>query len=149
MTYALLAVPLLPVLYLALLSVISKKPDTLGVKDGKLAPAPPTPNCVSTLATDEGHRIAPFTFTGTPEEALERLQTIVRAMPRAQIATVDGMYMHAEFTTQLFRYVDDVEFLIDPETKTVHFRSASRAGHYDFGVNRQRMEEIRREFEKK
>jgi uncharacterized protein (DUF1499 family) len=36
-----------------------------------------------------------------------------------------------------------VEFLLDDEAKTVHFRSASRTGHGDFGVNRRRMEDIR------
>ncbi len=33
--------------------------------------------------------------------------------------------------------------LFDDATKTVHFRSASRSGYSDLGVNRRRMEEIR------
>ena len=55
----------------------------------------------------------------------------------------DESYLHYEFTSLLLRFVDDVEFLFDDETKTVHFRSASRTGYGDFGVNRKRMEEIR------
>jgi uncharacterized protein (DUF1499 family) len=39
--------------------------------------------------------------------------------------------------------VDDVEFVFDDESKTIHFRSASRIGYGDYGVNRDRMEAIR------
>jgi uncharacterized protein (DUF1499 family) len=42
--------------------------------------------------------------------------------------------------------VDDVHFLFDDAAKEIHFRSASRLGRSDFGVNRKRMEEIRRGF---
>jgi uncharacterized protein (DUF1499 family) len=35
-----------------------------------------------------------------------------------------------------------VEFLIDPDGKLIHFRSASRTGYSDMGVNRKRMTEI-------
>jgi uncharacterized protein (DUF1499 family) len=45
--------------------------------------------------------------------------------------------------------VDDVEFWFDAAAKTIHFRSASRSGYYDFGVNRKRMEELRRKLEGK
>ena len=56
----------------------------------------------------------------------------------------DETYLHVEFTSRIFRFVDDVEFVFEDETKTIHFRSASRTGYSDFGVNRNRMEEIRR-----
>jgi len=39
-----------------------------------------------------------------------------------------------------------VEFFLDDATQTIHFRSASRLGYSDLGVNRKRMEEIRRRF---
>jgi uncharacterized protein (DUF1499 family) len=55
----------------------------------------------------------------------------------------DDTYLHYEFTSLLLRFVDDVEFLFDDETRTIHFRSASRTGYGDFGVNRSRMEDIR------
>jgi uncharacterized protein (DUF1499 family) len=42
--------------------------------------------------------------------------------------------------------VDDVEFVFDEGAKQIHFRSASRLGRKDFGVNRKRMEEIRAAF---
>lgn len=55
----------------------------------------------------------------------------------------EDLYLHYEFTSLLLRFVDDVEFLFDEEAKTIHFRSASRVGYGDLGVNRRRMEDIR------
>jgi uncharacterized protein (DUF1499 family) len=134
------------VVVLALFSVLSRRPNNLGVVDGRLAPCPPTPNCVCTQATDEEHRIEPFRYEGDPAEALARLKKVVASQPRVQVVTENDTYLHAEFTSLLFRYVDDVEFLLDRDAKVIHFRSASRAGRSDFGVNRGRMEAIRQAF---
>jgi uncharacterized protein (DUF1499 family) len=59
---------------------------------------------------------------------------------------VKGHYVHANFTSIFFRFVDDVEFCIDDELRIIHVRSSSRAGHFDFGVNRRRIERIRAKF---
>lgn len=133
------------ILILALFSLMARKPANLGVTDGKLAPCPPTPNCVCTQAADPGHRIEPITFTGSSTKARDRLKTVLAGFPRVRIVTEMDNYLHAEFTSLLFRFVDDVEFLIEPGG-TIHFRSASRAGRSDLGVNRARMEAIRRAF---
>ncbi len=109
-----------------------------------LAPCPSSPNCVSTLATDDGHAIAPFRYRKARAEAKEVLKDAIRSMPRTKLVEEEDAYLHYEFTSLLLRFVDDVEFVLDDETKTIHFRSASRTGYGDFGVNRQRMEEIRR-----
>jgi uncharacterized protein (DUF1499 family) len=68
-------------------------------------------------------------------------------LPRTKLVQEDDGYLHYEFTSLLLRFVDDVEFLFDDETKTIHFRSASRTGYGDFGVNRRRMEDIRSRIE--
>jgi len=75
---------------------------------------------------------------------MEVLKSAIGTLPRTRLVEQDGLYLHYEFTSLLLRFVDDVEFLFDSETKTVHFRSASRVGYGDFGVNRRRMEDIRR-----
>jgi uncharacterized protein (DUF1499 family) len=98
---------------------------------------------VSTHATDEGHAIAPFRYRKSRAEAKEALKDIVRTLSRTKLVEEDESYLHYEFTSLLLRFVDDVEFLFDDETKTIHFRSASRTGYGDLGVNRKRMEEIR------
>jgi uncharacterized protein (DUF1499 family) len=139
----------LPVVVLAMLSFFSRKPENLGVVNGRLADCPATPNCVCSQCSDPEHRMEPFRFTGSPEEAMEQVKVVIGATPRSTIVTADGRYMHVEVTSRLFRFVDDVEFLIEPDTKTIQFRSASRVGRSDLGVNRQRMEGIRQKFEEK
>jgi len=118
-------------------------PANLGVKDGKLAPCPATPNCVSSLSSDQEHGIAPLPFTGSATEAMARLKNIIARMKRSGIIVETGTYIHAEYRSALFRFVDDVEFLIDDNGKVIHVRSASRLGRSDFGVNRKRIEDIR------
>ena len=149
MLFIVLVVACLPVISLAMLSFFSRKPDNLGVVNRRLADCPATPNCVCTQCDDPERRMKPLRFTGTPEEAMERLKVIVAAMPRSKVVTANQRYIHAEFTSRLFRFVDDVEFRIEPDSKTVHFRSASRVGRSDLGVNRQRMTEIGRKFDEK
>lgn len=108
-----------------------------------LSSCPSSPNCVSTQAQDESHAIAPFRYQKTKAEAKEALKAIIRSLPRTKLVEEDDTYLHYEFTSLLLRFVDDVEFLFDDEAKTIHFRSASRTGYGDLGVNRRRMEEIR------
>ena len=111
-----------------------------------LPPCPSTPNCVSTQATSAVHAIAPISYRGSAEEAMTRIAAIVGSMPRATIVERTPRSMRVEFRTRLFRFVDDVQFEIDETKKTVEFRSASRVGRSDLGVNRKRMEAIRAAF---
>src|SRR5512147_2768168 len=108
-----------------------------------LPPCPSSPNCVSTQATDDGHAIAPLRYKKPRAEAKEALKAAIATLPRVKLVEEDESYLHYEFTSLLLRFVDDVEFLFDDETKTIHFRSASRTGYGDLGVNRRRMEKIR------
>lgn len=137
-----IAVVLLPIVGLVMLSLTSRRPDNLGIHNGQLAACPPTPNCVSTTATRESQRMDPIPFDGTADEARARLLEILTAQPRTKIVTEQPTYLHAECTTAIFRFVDDIEFLIDEEQHVIHFRSASRTGHSDLGENRRRMEQI-------
>jgi len=109
----------------------------------QLTPCPSSPNCVSTQAQDEGHATEPFRYRKSRAEAKEALKEVIRSLPRTKLVEEDESYLRYEFTSLLLRFVDDVEFLFDDETKTVHFRSASRTGYSDFGVNRKRMEQVR------
>ena len=108
-----------------------------------LAPCPSSPNCVATHAQDEAHAIAPFRYRKSRAEAKEALKATIRALPRTLLVEEEDAYLHYEFTSLILRFVDDVEFLFDDETQTIHFRSASRTGYGDLGVNRKRMEHIR------
>lgn len=123
------------------------KPIHLGVVNGRLTPCPTSPNCVSTQAESESQHLAPLRLRGSPQEAIEALAAVVARVPRTRIVTKTENYLHAEFITAIFRFVDDVEFLIDSAEGVIHFRSASRIGHWDLGANRRRMERIRRDWE--
>ena len=137
------------VVLMAVLSVASwQKPDNLGVKDGKLALCPETPNCVSSQATDEAHRMEPLRCTDAPGMAWARLVRLLSGMSRTHVADAGVDYMHVEFSSAIFRFVDDVEFWMDEENQVIHFRSASRVGRGDLGANRARMEQIRAAWEK-
>lgn len=119
------------------------RPMNLGVHDGKLAPCPASPNCVSSQSADRDHAVEPFPFDRTPAEAMADLKKVLSAMPRVKIVTTTEFYLHAEFTSALFRFVDDVEFWCDESSKVIHLRSASRLGSSDLGVNRKRVEHLR------
>jgi uncharacterized protein (DUF1499 family) len=73
---------------------------------------------------------------------MEAVRRAVEAFPRASIIEKSETYLYAEFRTQLMRYVDDVEFFFDGSV--IHVRSCSRLGRRDFGVNRKRIEALRR-----
>lgn len=88
----------------------------------------------------------PIPYRGTLREARERLLAIISNYPRSTVTHNAGTYLKAEFRSRVFSCVDDVEFEFDDRAKLIHFKSASRSGYYDFGVNRGRMEAIVREF---
>ncbi|MCI5125451.1 MAG: DUF1499 domain-containing protein [Candidatus Electrothrix sp. AR5] len=122
-------------------------PDNLGVTGNQLTPCPTSPNCVSSLTgEDKDHAIAPLTYTEPFAEARQRLLDTIRSMKRTTIITENERYIHAEFRSGLFRFVDDVEFSFDDQKNIIHVRSASRVGHSDFGVNRKRVEDIRNRY---
>lgn len=115
----------------------------LGVNNGRLADCPNSPNCVSTQALATDHRIEPIPVTGASGSAVQRIEAILRSMPRTRIVSSRDDYLHVEFRSLLLGFVDDVEFAIDESAGLIHFRSSSRLGRSDLGVNRHRMEQIR------
>src|SRR5262245_536062 len=132
-----------PAAVLGLLSFFSRRPANLGAKDGRLAECTGTPNCVSTQTALAAYRMEPIAYSTTAEAALAKLRTILTSWPRTKIITETEKYLHAECASLIFRFVDDVEILLDDAAKLIHFRSASRVGRSDLGVNRQRMEKFR------
>lgn len=136
---------IMPLSYLSLLSSSSRPPAELGAADGKLAIRDPSkPNWVSTYTESGSHAMEPLPCDGaSPSEALDRLEQLILTIPRARIVARSDNYLHAEFRSLIFRFVDDAEFLVSPDGKTIQFTSAARSGHSDFGVNRQRIAFLR------
>lgn len=120
------------------------RPANLGAREGVLSPCPSSPNCVSSQAADDRHRIDPLAFTGDPDAAFSRLKRVLAARGDTTIIEETPGYLRVELRTTFF--VDDGEFLLDRERRAIQVRSASRLGYSDLGKNRSRMEEIRRAF---
>ena len=139
-----ICLPLLLIVLMFVRSLTSKPPANLGVTDGRLAPAPESPNCVLTQTDSEEHRMDPIVIPAgqTSERVMEIVEQVVKQRENATVVTTDDQYLHAEFTSTFFRFVDDVEFYVDDEAGLIHFRSASRTGYSDLGVNRNRMTEL-------
>jgi uncharacterized protein (DUF1499 family) len=121
----------------------------LEVRDRRLSPCPSSPNCVGTLDDSESHAIAPYRYGKSLNEAKTVLKQIFSELSRTDLVKEEDVYLHYEVRSFLFHFVDDVEILFDDASKTIHFRSTARTGYYDFGVNRRRMEEVRRLLEGK
>jgi uncharacterized protein (DUF1499 family) len=124
-----------------------KRPKNLGVKDGQLAPCPRKPNCVSSQAGSARQRLAPLRFSGDAGAAMRRLKDVVNNMSGATLIDENDHYLYFECATPVLGFVDDLEFLCDADEQVVHVRSASRLGYSDLGVNRKRVESIRKKFE--
>jgi uncharacterized protein (DUF1499 family) len=116
--------------------------ENMGMIEDKLAPCPGSPNCVSTQSEGKGHAMKPLPYLQTREASREKILSILKDMKRTKIFKLTDSYIHVECRTALFRFVDDVEFFLDETTRVLHFRSASRVGYYDFGLNRRRMKRI-------
>ncbi len=85
----------------------------------------------------------PIPYNGTPAEVRARLIEVLRNHPRTEIVQQEPDYLKAVCRSRIFRFPDDVEFVFDDAARQIHFRSASRLGYGDRGVNRKRMKEIR------
>ena len=115
---------------------------------GYLSPCPALCTCVSSREdAQRRHRIEPFDATGDSDAAFARLKRLVVDTPRTRIATATDEYLHARCRT-LIGFVDDLEFLLCRRQGLIHVRSASRIYvAWDLGVNRRRVEALRRRFE--
>jgi uncharacterized protein (DUF1499 family) len=136
---------------LILLTGCSGTMPDLGINNGELTPCPKTPNCVNSQADAEKYYIQPIHYAGTHQEAQDRLLQILESEKRTKILIAQENYIRVEFTSALFRFVDDVEFYFPEEQAdetVIHIRSASRVGYSDLGANRKRIEGIRSKFYK-
>jgi uncharacterized protein (DUF1499 family) len=127
------------------------RPSNLGARDGKLKSAPRTPNGVASQtdpATDAAHYIAPLACNGDSEGTWARLVQLVGALPGVEIVTQSDGYLHAECSSKMLGFVDDLECLLVRAANVIHVRSAARLGRRDFGVNRARIEMLRTQLAK-
>ena len=113
-----------------------------------LPPCRDSPNCVSSQAEDAKQFIEPFKISGSPEEAWQALKKAIDNHSRMVITHETADTLHAEATSLVFQFVDDINVVLDADMNLIHIRSASRTGHSDFGVNRKRIEALRLQLQK-
>lgn len=125
-----------PALLLTLLSPLAIAAPSV------LTPCPDKPNCVSTEASGKA-QMAPIPFAGAVAEVQEALRRAIAAHPRSTVTHDEPGFITAEFRSRVFGFVDAAEFVIDADARVIRYRSGARSGHYDFGVNRERMDALR------
>jgi uncharacterized protein (DUF1499 family) len=131
-----------------------KAPADLGLKDGKLKRPSRTANSVSSQADlwpDHPQKayasIAPLKASGDGSMEMKKIADALKAMPRTAIIKQESGYIYAQSTTALLKFTDDIEFVLDAGKGIIDLRSSSRLGQKDFGVNRARVEAIRKAIE--
>lgn len=135
----------------ALLAACSGSPPANpGSLASGLPPCPGSPNCVHTGdGVPDG--TAPLLLApGVDRPEASTLEAALTALPRTRVVAREGgegggVYLRAESTSRIFRFVDDVEVLWRPGDPSITVRSASRLGESDLGVNARRVEALRDE----
>ena len=128
---------------LLLLSCAGEPPASLGLHGSTLSPCPASPNCVSSDAADPSHRVPPFELAIPSPEAWQIAGSAVSSLPRTVVVVQTPDYLHAECSSALFGFVDDLELQLRAPERLIAVRSASRLGYSDLGVNRARVEALR------
>jgi uncharacterized protein (DUF1499 family) len=119
----------------------NKRTPALGVDGGLLTPLSSKPNGVSTQANDH-KRVEPLPLKSTAEKTLHALKAAAQAYGGATTLKETDNYLRIVFATPTMKYRDDAEFYIDNAAGVVHFRSASRLGYSDMGLNKARYKKL-------
>ena len=125
----LLAALFMPVLML--FHLVGPVPPDLGIHGSQLSPCTSTAHC--------SRQTWPST---DPRSDFAALKAFVADMPRTVIVEQYDGYLHAEVSSALFGFVDDLELLADPDASTIQARSVSRLGDSDLGVNAARLSQL-------
>ena len=94
--------------------------------------------------------LPPWTFTTTPQEAMASLKGAIVSDSSCEIVQQDGS---ARLLVKAKRggaadvfggNIDDLEFIMNANDQVVTFRSSASNENSDFGINKRRLEEIRK-----
>ncbi len=73
------------------------------------------------------------------DSSFDKAKEIIKNTKRTKIVEESENYIHAEATSRIMRYVDDLEIMSNPNESILQIRSESRLGIGDMGVNRKRV----------
>lgn len=134
--YILIGLVIIVMIAFFLLGKKSQKGSAMGLVNGKLAACSGKPNCVNSEdGTPDKFSISPLAVN-----SLDSVKAAIESLGGKITSSQDG-YLSAEFSSGIFKFVDDVEVRLGEDR--VHIRSASRVGYSDRGVNKARVEAIR------
>lgn len=114
----------------------------LGVTNGQLQPVEDKPNSVSSQTDMKRNYMEPIPYTGNRLQSRGKIKAILTNMKRIELVEEQDTYLHYVETSKVFKFKDDVEFYLDDSNQMIQFRSKSRVGYTDLGVNRKRMKKI-------
>ncbi len=153
----------LSIAFLLILGKYSQKGQAPGLVNGSLSRCSEKPNCVcSEYKEDVDHYIEaiyiepvdikPKDIQNSVSHDMTKIMSTIKDM-KGVVQIEKDNYIAATFTSSVFGFVDDFEIRIDPgqgaESETFHFRSASRVGYSDGGVNKKRVELFKQLYKKK
>jgi len=127
---------------LVLTACTGARPHNLGVVNSQLAPCPDTPNCVSSDSLDESHYVPAFKLEASSELVWSEIKLYIDSQSNMEIVRELKDYLYVESTSTLMRFVDDVELHLREQDGIIAVRSASRYGKSDFGVNKERIDDL-------
>jgi len=116
--------------------------SSASASETQLKACPNKPNCVSSMASGS-HRVEPFKLKQGQAISPQQLSDIVQQLEQRTSLSINKHQLHADISSRLFGFIDELDLIIDPEQGIIHVRSAARTGYYDFGVNRRRVEKLR------
>jgi uncharacterized protein (DUF1499 family) len=130
---------LISALVLAFFFIKNKRiPTELGVRNGQLSPLPNTPNAVSSQTDNTSRYVPPWPFKSSLTDSREAVIKALGTYGGIEVISSEANYIHAVSTTSGLKFNDDLEFYFDTDTSLIHFRSSSRVGYSDLGLNRER-----------
>lgn len=131
------------IFYFLLWSFLLAMPEVgMAIQNGKFEPCTWAPRCVSTQETGRKY-VEPLPYQENLAVIREKTLDVIRGMKRTKILRAENNYIHAQFTTRLLRFKDDVEVYFDDENKIIHFKSSSRIGFYDGRTNKNRINRLK------
>lgn len=138
MKFILVIAVIIVILGTAMMLKNSKLPKNLGVDNGKLSELPNSPNGVSSQTSQADKLVDAIKYKASADLTREKIKESCIEFANAKLEEENESYMRFVFTTGKMKYNDDVEFFFDDKNELVHYRSNSRVGYSDMGLNKER-----------
>lgn len=104
-----------------------------------------TKNCYSSQSPKSKNYVSPLTYKGERRDVFVKVKDLLNDQDKATfVSETDHQLHYTFFAGKNNKYTDDVNLAFEKGNNVIHIRSASRVGIFDFGVNKKRIEMIRK-----